>query len=113
MSCSKAGGKLPDWYFASTCNFALSVSSTLELPDTDCKQSAPGSGTPLGRGAEGNWGRHAVLARIDKGVKRHCVLAGACLAYSKVWSVRNRGPRVARLDSLYCIRNQPLARLDS
>ena len=54
--------------------FALSVSSTLELPDTDCKQSAPGSGsggTPLGHGAEGNWGRHAVLARIDKGVKRH------------------------------------------
>ena len=61
-----------DCEFASTRNFVSSVSSTLELPDTDCKQSAPGSGTPLGRGAEGNWGRHAVLARIDKGVKRHC-----------------------------------------
>ena len=28
-----------------------SVSSTLELPDTDCKQSAPGSDSPLRRGA--------------------------------------------------------------
>ena len=32
---------------------------------------------------------------------------------SKRWSVRNRVPRVARLDSLYCIRNWPSARLDS
>ena len=33
--------------------------------------------------------------------------------YSKRWSVRNRVPRVARLDSLYCIRNWPSARLYS
>ena len=33
--------------------------------------------------------------------------------YSKRWSVRNRVPRVARLDSLYCTRNWPSARLDS
>ena len=47
-----------DCEFASTRNFVSSVSSTLELPDTDCKQSAPGSGTPLGRGAVGHFGLH-------------------------------------------------------
>ena len=36
-----------------------------------------------------------------------------CDFYSKVWSIRNRCPRVARLDSLYRLRNEPLARLDS
>ena len=40
-----------DFEFASTRNFVSSVSSTLELPDTDCKQSAPGSDKPLGHGA--------------------------------------------------------------
>ena len=54
----EGGGKLLDWLYDSTRNFVSSVSSTLELPDSDCKQSDPGSGTPLGRGAEGNCGRH-------------------------------------------------------
>ena len=47
----EGGGKLLDWLYDSTRNFVSSVSSTLELPDTDCKQSAPGSDSPLRRGA--------------------------------------------------------------
>ena len=35
------------------------------------------------------------------------------MLYCKRWSVRIRVPRVARLDSLYCTRNWPSARLDS
>ena len=33
--------------------------------------------------------------------------------YSKVWSVRNRAPCIARLDFLYGMRNRAVARLDS
>ena len=54
----EGGGKLLDWLYDSTRNFVSSVSSTLELPDNHCKQSAPGSGTPLRRGAEGHFGLH-------------------------------------------------------
>ncbi len=54
----EGGGKLLDWLYDSTRNFVSSVSSTLELPDSDCKQSAPGSGTPLRRGAVGHFGLH-------------------------------------------------------
>ena len=32
--------------------------------------------------------------------------------YSKVWSVRNRAPGIARLDFLFGLRNQAVARLD-
>ena len=57
-SCLKVRDEQLDKKFAGICSFESSVSSTPKLPDTDCKQSAPGSGTPLWRGAEGNLGRH-------------------------------------------------------
>ena len=47
----EGGGKLLDWLYDSTRNFVSSVSSTPELPDTDCKQSDSGSHSPLRRRA--------------------------------------------------------------
>ena len=64
----EGGGKLLDWLYDSTRNFVSSVSSTLELPDSDCKQSAPGSGTPLRRGAEGHLALHECYRISVRGV---------------------------------------------
>ena len=54
----EGGGKLLDWLYDSTRNFVSSVSSTPELPDTDCKQSDSGSDSPLRRRAVQQFGRH-------------------------------------------------------
>ena len=68
----EGGGKLLDWLYDSTRNFVSSVSSTLELPDTDCKRSAPGSDSPLRRGGEAGQRALGVLSSFPEVSVRLC-----------------------------------------